>query len=145
MTERDDCIYIAPQDARHWWASPAMHLPLKACSADAITDHQRCSLDAVQYDHSMGTCKTSQVRRSTQHRASLYRSICYGSLRVILCRLLQVSHHCGRRQAGRCFASASTATELPAELKKIVDLFNMVRVISAKSLLRRGGLWHGSL
>lgn len=54
MTERDDCIYIAPQDARHWWASPAMHLPLKACSADAITDHQRCSLDAVQYDHSMG-------------------------------------------------------------------------------------------
>ncbi|CAK0780542.1 hypothetical protein CVIRNUC_005087 [Coccomyxa viridis] len=42
------------------------------------------------------------------------------------CKTSQVSHHCGRRQAGRCFASASTATELPAELKKIVDLFNMV-------------------
>ena len=64
---------------------------------------------------------------------------------MILYRLLQVSHHCGRRQAGRCFASASTATELPAELKKIVDLFNMVGVISAKSLLRRGGLWHNSV
>ena len=31
-----------------------MHLPLKACSADAIKDPQRCSLDAVQYDHEMG-------------------------------------------------------------------------------------------
>ncbi|CAL5221620.1 g3842 [Coccomyxa viridis] len=38
----------------------------------------------------------------------------------------QNGHHLGRRRVRYCSASASTATELPAELKKIVDLFNMV-------------------
>jgi len=41
---------------------------------------------------------------------------------------LQSNHHVSQRTTGRCFASASTATELPLELKKIVDLFNMVRL-----------------
>ncbi len=42
--------------------------------------------------------------------------------------MLQNGHHLNRRRVGYCSASSSTATELPAELKKIVDLFNMVSV-----------------